>query len=88
MTDDYKQLDASNISILYVYLSEGYDSYIEWFKEQKPERQEYVLELMGNMIAELINSKSECSKIFNDSGKPLAEVLQFKQRKPTLTVVK
>lgn len=88
MTEDIKKLDANNIKILYGFFSDsGYEGFIEWFKEQKSERQEYILELMGNMIAELINAKAEASKVYTVGEKPLAEVLQFK-RKPTLTVIK
>lgn len=87
MSDDFKNLDASNISILYVYLSEGRESYIEWFREQKPERQEYVLELMSNMIAELINTKAECSKNIKEIVRPTAQIVPLR-RKPKFTVVK
>lgn len=88
MTENIKEFDFQNIRVLYNTIVEsGYEGYINWFKEQKPERQEYVLELMGNMISQLINTKTQCSKNLKESEKPSAQIVPLR-KKPKLTVIK
>lgn len=87
MSDDFKNLDQNNTSILYLYLSDGYESFIEWFGEQRPERQEYVLELMSNMITELNSTKTKCYNKLHEPVKNSAQVIPLR-RKPKFTVIK
>lgn len=89
MDQDIKTFDDENIKVLNDILSEsGYEGLYAWFRKQDVARQEYVLELLGNMIAETINLKAQCNKSMIDAQKPLAEVIPIRRKKPTFTVVK
>jgi len=85
---DVKAFDEGNIKVLNGILSEsGYDGLESWFKEQNFDRQEYILELLENMVAKTINLKTQCGKSMIDPKPTLAEVIPMR-RKPKFTVVK
>lgn len=83
-----KHLDEHNTKMLYGILSEsGIEGLTNWFSEQELERQEYVLELLGRMMHDLIHAKSSFNEQLTNKYKPKAEVIPLR-RKPKFTVIK
>lgn len=83
-----KNLDDHNIKMLYGILSEsGTEGLTDWFVEQELERQEYVLELLGKMMHEILHAKSSFDTHLTNRYKPKAEVIPLR-RKPKFTVIK
>lgn len=88
MDENTKNLDDHNIKILYGILSEsGVDGLTTWFNEQELERQEYMLELLGKMMHEIVHARSSFNRYLTNRYKPKAEVIPLR-RNPKFTVVK